>query len=50
MDAKSVLTLHTYVYSLIMKHLQLIDKGHSINLKLIDSTVEVGSLGYILCG
>ena len=49
MDAKSVLTLCTYVYSLIIKHLQLIEKGHSVNLKLIDSTMEIGSLGYSLC-
>ena len=33
-----------------MKHLQLIDEGHSIKLKLIDGTVEVGSLGSVLCG
>lgn len=47
--AQNVLTLCTYVYSLIIKHLQLIDKGHSLSLKLIDSTMEIGSLGYSLC-
>lgn len=43
MDVKNVRTLCTYVYSLIMKHHKLIDKGHSIHLKLIDSTMGIGS-------
>lgn len=45
-DVENVLTLCTYVYFLIMKHHKPVDKGHSIHLKLIDSTMEIGSLAY----
>lgn len=48
-DVKNVLTLCAYVYSLIIKHHKLIDKGHSIHLKLIDSTMEIGSLPSSWC-